>query len=65
MKKKWSALYTILFCLPLILLQCSKEEAVEQEPEAVEEEEKDVISDPFMQLLMKKVLLKRLLGSFC
>jgi hypothetical protein len=58
MKKKWSALYTILFCLPLILLQCSKEEAVEQEPEAVEEEEKDVISDPFYAVINEKSTLE-------
>ena len=42
MKKRLNNLSILLFSFPLIFLQCSKEEAVVKEPEAVEEEEKDV-----------------------
>jgi len=42
----------------LILLQFSKEEALVKEPEADEEEEKDVITDPFYADINEKSTLE-------
>ena len=58
MKNKSSTLYPICFCLSLILFQCTQEEVVEQEPEVVEEEEKDVITDPFYAVINEKSTLE-------
>lgn len=58
MKKRLSNLSILLFSFPLIFLQCSKEEAVVKEPEAVEEEEKDVITDPFYAVINEKSTLE-------
>ena len=58
MKNKSSTLYPIFFCLSLILFQCTQEEVVEQEPEVVEEEEKDVITDPFYAVINEKSTLE-------
>jgi hypothetical protein len=58
MKNKTSTLYPIFFCLSLILFQCTQEEVVEQEPEVVEEEEKDFITDPFYAVINEKSTLE-------
>lgn len=58
MKKRLSNLSILFFSFPLIFLQCSKEEAVVKEPEAVEEEEKDVITDPFYAVINEKSTLE-------
>ena len=58
MKNKSSTFYPIFFCLSLILFQCTQEEVVEQEPEVVEEEEKDVITDPFYAVINEKSTLE-------
>ena len=47
MKKNPKVLSLLFYCLPLMLLQCAKEEAVQEEPKVVEEEDKNKITDPF------------------
>ena len=58
MKNKSSTLYPIFFCLSLILFQCTQEEVVEQDPEVVDEEETDVITDPFYAVINEKSTLE-------